>query len=447
MSVQNPKRIHLISIGGAVMHNLALALKAQGHHVTGSDDEIFEPSYTRLQVNGLLPEKMGWFPERISENLDFVILGMHARKDNPELLKALEMGLQVYSFPEYIYQESIEKKRVVIAGSHGKTTTTAMVMHVLREMNMDFDYLVGSQLEGFEYMVKVSDAPLIVIEGDEYLTSPIDLKPKFHWYKPHIAMITGVAWDHINVFPTFENYVEQFDIFIRSIDKDGLLVWYAGDNELQKLSRNAPCRNISYDTPRFEVKDEVVYRLEGEERYALKIFGRHNLQNMEGALQVCIELGLPKDEVLKALGTFAGTARRLEPKETKAYYAAYRDFAHAPSKVTATVKAVKEQFPERKLVALFELHTYSSLRLDFLEHYKGSLDGADEKIIYLNPHVFEMKKMPVLPEKDILRVFGEDTQIVQQRDVLENLIHSGASDDKVLLMMSSGNFDGWVLNV
>jgi UDP-N-acetylmuramate: L-alanyl-gamma-D-glutamyl-meso-diaminopimelate ligase len=447
MTTSTHKRIHLISIGGAVMHNLALALWAQGHLVTGSDDEIFEPSYSRLQVKGLLPEKMGWFPERITSDLDFVILGMHAKKDNPELLRAQEMGVPVYSFPEYIYQESKHKKRVVIAGSHGKTTTTAMVMHVLREMNMAFDYLVGSQLEGFDYMVKVSDAPLIVIEGDEYLTSPIDLKPKFHWYQPHIAMITGVAWDHINVFPTFENYVSQFEVFIQSINPAGALVWYAGDETLQHLSKNAGCKTLAYDTPDFELVGETVYRLDGDQKYPLKIFGRHNLQNMEGAMLVCHDLGISKHDFLNAMGSFAGTARRLEPKQTELFYAAFRDFAHAPSKVTATVKAVKEQFPERKLVALFELHTYSSLRLDFLEHYKGSLDGADEKIIYLNPHVFEMKKMPVLPEKDILRVFGEDTKIIQQRDELERAVNDTASSEKVLLMMSSGNFDGWVLSI
>lgn len=447
MTAQNQKRIHLISIGGAVMHNLALALKAQGHQVSGSDDEIFEPSFSRLQSKGLLPEKMGWYPKNITADIDFVILGMHAKKDNPELLKAAELGIPIYSFPEYIYEESRNKKRVVIAGSHGKTTTTAMVMHVLRERNMEFDFLVGSQLEGFEYMVKISDAPLIVIEGDEYLTSPIDLKPKFHWYKPHIAMITGVAWDHINVFPTFENYVEQFKIFINSIDENGALVWYAGDETLQKLSKSAKGKTLVYDTPPFEQKGETVYRVYGEKKYPLKIFGRHNLQNMEGAMLVCAELGISNDDFLLAMESFAGTARRLEPKPTELFYAAFRDFAHAPSKVTATVKAVKEQFGDKRVLALFELHTYSSLRLDFLEHYAGSLDAADEKIIYLNPHVFEMKKMPVLPEKDILRVFGEDTHIVTNRDDLERMVNDAASDAKVLLMMSSGNFDGWVLTV
>jgi UDP-N-acetylmuramate: L-alanyl-gamma-D-glutamyl-meso-diaminopimelate ligase len=436
------KKIHLISIGGAVMHNMALALNNQGHKVTGSDDEIFEPSKTRLANKGLLPVKMGWNENNITADLDFVILGMHAKKDNPELLRAEALGVKVYSFPEYVYEQSKDKKRVVVAGSHGKTTTTAIIMHTLQQANLPFDYLVGSQLSGFETMVSLSDAPIIIIEGDEYLTSPIDLKPKFHWYKANIALITGIAWDHINVFPTFENYVEQFAIFIDDIDKDGALFWFDQDEELRQLIKNAPCKNMSYDTPEFNLVKGQIFWIEDGESFPLQVFGKHNLQNMLGAQLVCEQLGISKTDFLRYMGSFKGTARRLEPMVTTKFDAAYRDFAHAPSKVTATVKAVCEQYQGKNTIAVLELHTYSSLRLDFLPHYANSLDGASTKIIYLNPHVFEMKKMPVIQDAAIYDTFGSDTVIVTNSADLADKIETLNQTNSVLLLMSSGNFDG-----
>lgn len=436
------KKIHLISIGGAVMHNMALALHNQGHQVTGSDDEIFEPSKTRLANKGLLPAKMGWNEDYITADLDFVILGMHAKMDNPELQKAKALGVPVYSFPEYVYEQSKDKKRVVIAGSHGKTTTTAIIMHALQQANLPFDYLVGSQLSGFETMVSLSDAPVIIIEGDEYLTSPIDLKPKFHWYKANIALITGIAWDHINVFPTFENYVEQFALFIADIDEDGALFWFNQDEELQQLMKNAPCKNMSYDTPEFKLENGQVSWIDEDVAYPLQVFGKHNLQNMLGAQLVCEQLGISKKDFLGYMASFKGTARRLEPLNTTKFAAAFRDFAHAPSKVTATVNAVCEQYTDKHTIAVLELHTYSSLRLDFLPHYANSLDGAATKIIYLNPHVFEMKKMPVIPDAAIYETFGSDTIIIINKADLASKIETLQQENNVLLLMSSGNFDG-----
>jgi UDP-N-acetylmuramate: L-alanyl-gamma-D-glutamyl-meso-diaminopimelate ligase len=438
-------RIHLISIGGAVMHNLALALQSQGHTVTGSDDEIFEPSYTRLQKAGLLPKSFGWHPENIRKELDLIILGMHARKDNPELQKAEVLGIRVYSFPEYVYEQSLSKTRVVIAGSHGKTTTTAMVMHALHYHHYKFDYLVGSQLEGFEMMVGLTDAPLIIIEGDEYLTSPVDLKPKFHWYKPQIALITGIAWDHINVFPTFDNYLDQFRIFIQQLNPTDRLFVFEEDDELQKLSKEAKCHVSYYGTPKYETNSGVTIWIENENNYPLHIFGKHNLQNMNGASKICEALGMERSAFLEAMKSFQGTARRLEPIPTNSFYAAFRDFAHAPSKAEATVKAVKEQFPDKKLIAVFELHTYSSLRKDFLSHYKGSLDEADLAAIYCNPHVFELKKMPELSRDEITSGFGRKLDVMTQRSQLEEFVQLNRGKDSVLLLMSSGNFDGMPL--
>lgn len=436
------KRIHLIAIGGAVMHNMALALHNQGHRVTGSDDEIFEPSRTRLANKGILPAQMGWSEKNVTSDLDFVILGMHAKLDNPELIKAKALGIPVYSFPEYVYEQSKDKKRVVVAGSHGKTTTTAIIMHALQQAGMPFDYLVGSQLSGFDTMVSFTDAPVIIIEGDEYLTSPIDLKPKFHWYKPNVALITGIAWDHINVFPTFENYVKQFELFIADIDTNGALIWYGHDEHLKQLVKHAPCKNYAYDTPDFKLENGKIYWLQDGKEYPLQIFGKHNLQNMLGAQLVCEQLGINPIDFLRYMASFKGTSRRLEPINTSTFQAAFRDFAHAPSKVTATVSAVCEQYPNKKTIAILELHTYSSLRLDFLPHYTNSLQGATTKIIYLNPHVFEMKKMPVIEPAAILETFGMDTMIVTNKADLVNKIESLKDLDSVLLLMSSGSFDG-----
>lgn len=441
------KRIHFISIGGAVMHNLAIDLKTQGNTVTGSDDEIFEPSLSRLQEHGLLPKTFGWKIDNIHPQLDFIILGMHARSDNPELIKAKEMGIKVYSFPEYVFEQSRNKLRVVVAGSHGKTTTTAMIMHALKSAGMPFDYLVGSQLSGFSKMVSITDAPVIIIEGDEYLTSPIDLKPKFLWYKPHIAQITGIAWDHINVFPTFENYLEQFRLFIESIEPRGWVFWFGADEHVKQLMQQSKVQHLPYNTPEYRTNNRELWWIDGGKEYPLQVFGEHNLQNMQGALMVCQQLGINKHQFLESMTHFEGTARRLEPVQAGMYAAVYRDFAHAPSKVKATVQAMAERFTDKKLLSVLELHTFSSLRADFIPHYKDSLEGSAVKAIYLNPHVFEMKKMPVLPESLLKDAFGSDTLILDTKEKLESLIKQYNKPEYALLMMSSGSFDGINLSV
>ncbi|NQW42225.1 MAG: peptidoglycan synthetase [Bacteroidetes bacterium] len=383
--------IHIIACGGAVMHNIALALHNLGHTITGSDDEIFEPALSRLKVKGILPEQFGWFPDKINQNLDFIILGMHARADNPELEKAQKIGVKIYSFPEYVYEHSKDKIRIVVGGSHGKTTTTAMIMHVLKSLNKSFDYLVGSQLEGFDTMVKFSDAPLMVIEGDEYLTSTLDPIPKFLKYHPHFAQITGIAWDHINVFPTFKGYVHQFELFANSILPKGKLIYFSEDIELQKIANNTPIENKAYTTPKFEIINHKVV-IENEKKYELEIFGEHNLQNMEGAKLLCECIGISNDEFYSAMQSFAGTAKRLEKVLDTKDLIIFRDFAHSPSKLKATADAVKQQYADCKILAIFELHTFSSLSKDFLPQFLNCMEKADQSIVYFNPHVFEQKK-------------------------------------------------------
>src|SRR6201996_2797919 len=377
--------VHFIAIGGSVMHQLAIALKRKGYTVTGSDDEIFEPARTNLQQEGLLPAVMGWQPALIHPGLDAVILGMHAKADNPELLRARELALPIYSFPEYIYQESRDKSRVVVGGSHGKTTTTAMIMTVLQHAGFDFDYLVGARLEGFPQSVNITRAPLIVCEGDEYPASALEKRPKFHFLFPHIAIITGIAWDHINVFPTFENYLDQFRIFIDKIEPGGVLIYNETDPVLKKLVEEHPgnnVRKIGYGVPANTIENGItVVTLEGHEG-ALKVFGEHNLLNLHAAYLVAKELGMGVVEFLAGIGQFTGAAKRLELVGRNETVNVYRDFAHAPSKVKATIQAVKMQFPDRKLIAVLELHTYSSLNEEFLSQYHGSLDPADEAAVF-----------------------------------------------------------------
>ncbi|MCC6817530.1 MAG: peptidoglycan synthetase [Bacteroidia bacterium] len=437
-------KVHIIACGGAVMHNMAIALHQMGYQVTGSDDEIFDPALSRLRRHGLAPNAFGWFPEKINDTLDFIILGMHARKDNPELQRAKELGIKIYSFPEYVYEHAKNKTRIVIGGSHGKTTSTAMIMHVLMTLGKDFDYLVGSQLEGFDTMVKFSDAPIMVIEGDEYLTSALDPVPKFHKYKPQIAMITGIAWDHINVFPTFENYVEQFKIFIDSIEDSGHLAYFSGDPILEALSKEAKVQCTPYSTPHFHIRNgHVVVSL--SERYELEIFGEHNLQNAEGARKVCEFIGIKEHEFYKALATFKGTSKRLEKVHEDSELIVFRDFAHSPSKLKATVEAVRSRFSDAYIIAVFELHTFSSLNKDFLPHYAQSMEKADQELVYFNPHVFESKKMDVLDNQYIEKCFGSKTEAISQINDLKEKItkfRSNVSGQRcVLLLMSSGNFD------
>ncbi len=438
--------IHFISIGGAVMHNLAIALNRQGHRITGSDDEIFEPSRSRLKIHGLLPAGTGWFTEKITRELDAVILGMHARKDNPELQKALRLNLKVYSFPEFLFEQTKNKTRVVIGGSHGKTTLTAMVMHVLRANGRDFDYMVGSQVQGFDTMVGLAEKNRIaVFEGDEYLSSAINPRPKFHVYKPHIALLTGLSWDHINVFPEVENYMDQFRIFIETIEPGGILCYFENDQQLAELAGNMPkdIRPIPYSTPRNVIDQGITYLLSGNRKIPLKIFGDHNLQNLEGARCICSKLGIEGHSFDHAISNFMGAAGRLQRLAGNEKFAVYKDFAHAPSKVTATVEAVKKQFPFRKLFVMFELHTYSSLNAGFLHRYKNSLDPADEAIVFTNPETFRHKKLSPLTDRQIRKAFGRpDLNIYRDPGKLLNMLGKIDWIGRNLLIMSSGNFGG-----
>ncbi len=440
-------KVHFIAVGGAAMHNLALALHGKGIQVSGSDDEIFEPSRTRLAAKGLLPEKMGWNPERITSKLDAVILGMHARADNPELLAAQKMGVPIYSYPEFLYQQTQNKKRVVIAGSHGKTTITAMVIHVLRYHGIKFDYMVGSKIDGFENMVGLSgDSEFAVFEGDEYLSSPLDLRPKFMHYHPHVALISGIAWDHINVFPTFELYVQQFAHLINALPDEGKLVYYQGDAHLRSLALNCPAgvEALPYqehDSIREEGRLALITR-EGK-RVPLQLFGKHNLQNLNGARLVCAEMGISPDDFYEAIGSFTGTAKRLQLLHAADSFSCYLDFAHSPSKVKATIEAVKEQFPDRELVAVFELHTFSSLNKEFIPQYRDCFDKADTPVVYFDSAVLEHKKMePLLPEFVQEQIGNPNLRVFSKPEDLEKFVQHINKQQVSLLLMSSGNFSG-----
>ncbi len=439
-------RLHLISIGGSAMHNLAIALKNNGNIVTGSDDEIFEPSKSRLKKYGLLPEKIGWNTEKITPDIDIVILGMHARKDNPELLKAINLGLKIVSYPEFLYYQSVNKIRVVIAGSHGKTTITAMVMHVLNFYNRNFDFIVGSKLKDFEVMVRLSnDAPIMVFEGDEYLSSPIDLRSKFLWYKPHIALISGIAWDHINVFPSFENYLDQFFEFADSILPDGKLIYNDDDKYLKKIviQMNNNIETIPYSIPNYEIIDGVTYLVTNKNRYPLQIFGEHNLTNLNGARKICNSLGINDEDFYRAITSFQGADNRLTLVFKKGRGRLFKDFAHAPSKVKATLKAVKQQFPEQKIVVGFELHTFSSLNASFLKQYTGSLDMADAAFVYFNPHALELKRLPSISTETVKIAFNKNNLMVfNDSNAAVDWLKKEVTSETVLLMMSSGNFNG-----
>ena len=442
-------RVHFISIGGAVMHNLALALHNKGYKVSGSDDEIYEPARSRLEKAGILPAETGWNVNNITPDLDAIVLGMHARKDNPELVKAQEMGLKIYSFPEYMYEQTRDKKRIVIGGSHGKTSTTAMILFVLKYYHVDFDYLVGSLIDGFDTMVGISPTSrLAVFEGDEYLNSALDPRPKFHFYKTEVGIITGIAWDHINVFPTYENYVEQFEIFIKELPAKGALIYCADDAEVKRVSENTPCRArlIPYSTPKNKVENGVTYVIVNGKEIPLNVFGNHNLQNMMAAKFACIEAGLTEEQFFDAIQHFKGTAKRLETiKETESSVI-YRDFAHAPSKLKATVNAVKNLYPERKLVAAYELHTYSSLNKAFLPHYKDSMAEADVAAVLFSMHALEMKKMPMLDEAEVAEGFGGNVKVFTDKNELHAFLRSHYSGRENLLLMSSGTFDGMSLD-
>ncbi|PIA81136.1 peptidoglycan synthetase [Gaetbulibacter sp. 4G1] len=438
--------VHFIAIGGAAMHNLALALHNREYNVTGSDDIIFEPSKSRLNAKGLLPKAFGWFPEKITNSLDAIVLGMHAKADNPELLKAQELGLKIYSYPEFLYEQSKHKTRVVIGGSHGKTTITSMILHVMHYHDRDVDYMVGAQLDGFDVMVKLTEEnDFIVLEGDEYLSSPIDRRPKFHLYKPNIALLSGIAWDHINVFPTYENYVEQFSIFVDSIVNGGSINYNEEDDDVKRIveaSENT-IRKIAYQTPEYTVENGQTLLETPEGDLPIEVFGKHNLNNLAGAKWICQHMGIDEDDFYEAIATFKGASKRLEKIAESKTSVAYKDFAHSPSKVEATTNAVKEQYKNRTLVACLELHTYSSLNAEFLKEYKGALDEADIAVVFYSPHAVEIKKLEKVTHEQISNAFERDDLIIYTNPAdFKDFLFSQNFDDKALLLMSSGNYGG-----
>jgi UDP-N-acetylmuramate: L-alanyl-gamma-D-glutamyl-meso-diaminopimelate ligase len=438
--------VHFIAIGGSVMHQLALALHKKGYQVTGSDDEIFEPALSNLQKEGILPAATGWHPEKITPGLDAVILGMHAKQDNPELQKARELGLKIYSFPEYIYQESLNKTRVVVGGSHGKTTTTSMIMHALKKAVNNFDYLVGARLEGFDQSVQVTHAPIIICEGDEYPASAIEKRPKFHFLFPHIAILTGIAWDHINVFPTFDFYLEQFTIFIQKIEPGGILIYNETDPVLKKLvteNKRSDIRYQPYQVPQHTIENgKTTLTIEGQTS-ELQVFGNHNLLNLQAAWYVCRELGMDAATFVKGVADFTGAAKRLELLARNEQTIVYRDFAHAPSKVKATIEAVKQQYPHRTLIAVLELHTYSSLNEQFMNEYKGAMDKADKAAVFYSRHALELKRMPELPADKVYAGFGkEGLTVLNDKDTLMQWLQQQPYKNACLVLMSSGNYDG-----
>ena len=438
--------IHFIAIGGAAMHNLALALHLKGDTITGSDDEIFDPSKSRLSAHGILPKAFGWFPEKITTQLDAIVLGMHAKADNPELLKAQELGLKIFSYPEFLYEQSKFKTRVVIGGSHGKTTITSMILHVMHYFNRDLDYMVGAQLEGFDVMVKLTDDnDFIILEGDEYLSSPIDRRPKFHLYKPNIALLSGIAWDHINVFPTWKNYVEQFSVFVDSIVEGGSITYNIEDVEVKKVVEGSEntIRKFPYQTPEYKVENGITILETEEGSMPIEIFGKHNLNNLAGAKWICQQMGIDENDFYEAISSFQGASKRLEKITETENCVAYKDFAHSPSKVLATTNALKNQFPKRKLIACLELHTYSSLNPEFLNEYKGTLDAADVAVVFYSPHALEIKKLKVISQQQIADAFQRDDLIIYTNPIaFKDFLFSQQFNDISLLLMSSGNYGG-----
>lgn len=427
------------------MHNLAIALSRKGYIVTGSDDEIFEPSATRLKNQDIYPQSIGWDDSKITKDLDAVILGMHARVDNPELQKAKELNLPIYSYPEYLYEQSKSKIRIVIGGSHGKTTITSMLLHAVKEMKIDADYMVGAQLEGYDCMVKLSNtAPFMIIEGDEYLSSPIDRRPKFHLYKPNVALISGIAWDHINVFPTFDNYIDQFKIFCECIEKNGKLIYNKLDQEVKKIGENYSnsLKTIPYEIPEYKVTNSGTVIYFNNNSYSLKIFGSHNLQNMIGAMYLANEMGISNHEFLTAMSTFTGAGKRLQKVVESVDFVMFKDFAHSPSKLLATTKAVKEQYQEKEVIACMELHTYSSLKKEFLPHYENTMSQADDAIVYYSPDVVKHKKLEPISIEQVKKAFGGNVNVFNKTEDVLQFIRNKKWKNKVLLMMSSGTFDG-----
>lgn len=437
-------RIHFIAIGGSAMHNLALALHHKGYQITGSDDAIFEPSKSRLQKFGLLPNELGWFSNKITSAIEAVILGMHAKADNPELLKAQELGLKIYSYPEFLYEQSKNKTRVVIGGSHGKTTITSMILHVMNYHKIPVDFMVGAQLEGFDTMVHLTkENEFIVLEGDEYLTSPIDLRPKFHLYKPNIALLSGIAWDHINVFPTFENYVKQFQIFMESITEGGALIYNEEDETIVEMvdKLTHPIKKFSYKTPKYSIENEKTMLETSLGKIPLAIFGHHNLQNLEGARWICLHMGISEEDFYEAISSFKGASKRLEKLLETPNNVLFKDFAHSPSKVKATTQSVKEQYTHKKIIACLELHTYSSLNAEFLKEYEKALNSADVAIVFYSPDAVAIKRLETITENQIKEAFKRDDLVVFTNQLdFNNYLFSLDFNNSALLMMSSGNY-------
>ncbi len=438
--------IHFIAIGGSAMHNLAIALHNKGYHVSGSDDTIHDPSKSRLERKGLLPEAFGWFPEKITSDLDVIILGMHAKKDNPELLKAQDMGLKIYSYPEFLYEQSKDKTRVVIGGSHGKTTITSMILHVLAYHDREVDYMVGAQLEGFETMVHLTtENEFMVLEGDEYLSSPIDRRPKFHLYKPNIALLSGIAWDHINVFPTFEGYVDQFRIFTDSLTNGGIMVYNEEDTIVKEVveSSTHPIKKYPYNTPTYEIEDGITAIDTPDGMMPLEIFGDHNLQNLAGAKWICQHMGIDEDDFYEAIASFTGASKRLEKIAENSQTVVFKDFAHSPSKVKATTEAVKKQYAQREVIACLELHTYSSLNAEFLSEYQGALDQADKAVVFYSPHAVKIKQLDEVTIAQIGAAFGrEDLIIFTNPSEFKAFLFGQNLEQTALVLMSSGNYGG-----
>lgn len=441
------RKVHFIAIGGSAMHNLAIALHRKGYDVTGSDDEIFEPSRTRLEREGILPEELGWHPEKLNDSYDAVILGMHARIDNPELIRAQEIGLKIYSYPEYLYEQSKDKIRIVIGGSHGKTTITSMVLHVMKDAGIDTDFMVGAQLEGFDVMVRLSDtAKYMVIEGDEYLTSPIDRIPKFHKYHPHIAVISGIGWDHVNVFPTFDSYLEQFRIFINTIENDGCLIFDNTDVEARRLAESSKVTHLGYGIHPYHSNDGKTFlSLDNGDEVEVRIFGEHNMKNINAARLVLNRIGVTDEQFYNSIKSFKGAARRLENliDNKEKGNVVFRDFAHAPSKVLATVNAIREKYPEKYFLAVFELHTYSSLSEVFIDHYANCLDKCDKAVVFYDPHAVAVKKLDMMSDERIIKGFNrDDISVVHSKKELLDLIKTLNINNVVAGFMSSGDFNG-----
>jgi len=438
--------IHFISIGGSAMHNLALALFAKGDTITGSDDAIFEPSKSRLDSKGLLPNEMGWFPEKVTKDINVIVLGMHAKADNPELLKAQELGLKILSYPEFLYEHAKNKTRVVIGGSHGKTTITSMILHVLHYHDIKVDYMVGAQLEGFDRMVHLTkENEFMIIEGDEYLSSPIDRRPKFHLYKANIALLSGIAWDHMNVFPTFENYVEQFEIFIDTMVNGGIMIYNEEDAIVKRIVNDAtkPIKKYPYKTPEYTIESGAVILETPEGDIPLEVFGQHNLQNLSGAKLICQNIGVSEEEFYQAISTFKGASKRLEKLAEGKSSVIFKDFAHSPSKVKATTNAVKEQYSQKKVLACLELHTYSSLNAEFLNLYQNALDAADEAVVFYSPHAVEIKKLEPISKEQIAKAFKRDDLIIYtDPSKFKEFLFAQNLDNTALLFMSSGDYGG-----